>query len=30
MILPILVSPPKSTTAVSSSSSPGVPVMHSR
>jgi OFA family oxalate/formate antiporter-like MFS transporter len=30
MILPILVSPPKSATAVSRSSSPGVPVMHSR
>jgi MFS transporter, OFA family, oxalate/formate antiporter len=30
VILPILVSPPKSTAAVSRSSSPGVPIMHSR
>ena len=30
MILPILVSRPKSTAAMSTSSSPGVPVMHSR
>jgi OFA family oxalate/formate antiporter-like MFS transporter len=30
MILPILVSPPKSATAMSSGSSPGIPVMHSR